>query len=459
LSILRRRKQPPQEKKPRVPSRLTEATRVFFRDRPWWETAILIVGAVAILTFLSVSFLGVTAKPRHVTVSADLGGVDSPVFLAAVARLVGASVEYGGRATVLDNGDAFLPALLEAIRGARTSVNFTVFMWEDGRMSAQVLDALIERQRHGVQVRILLDGWTSMGGSDDRFDALSQAGGRVATFRTPKFGSWMRVHRRNHRRAIVIDGEVGFTGGMAVDDKWLGNAQDPEHWRDVMFKLTGPMAASLQAAFADIWAGTTGEILGGPGIYRPAAPPSDAAPPFIHLVHSPADDTQSLAYFYLSALFAARERVDIATPYFIPDTPMLETLIARAKSGIRIRMLLPSAETDNPWGRWSGQNHYQVLMDAGVEIYEFQPTFMHGKFVVVDGRWSIIGSANLNSRSRQLDEENVFGILDRGLGAALERSFAADLQRAQRIDRDQWRRRNPLSRLLQLISRILDQQS
>jgi cardiolipin synthase len=442
----------------RRPSRLVVATRVLFRGRPWWETTILLVGLVASLTFVGVAFFGVDAKPEVVTVSDDIGAVGSPEFLAAVSRLVGAPVEAGGEVTILNNGDEFMPALLDAIRRASTSINVSVFMWQDGTLSARVLEALVERQRAGVAVRILLDGLASLGATDPQFEELAEAGGRVASFRMPRLGSWMRIHRRNHRRAIVLDGKVGFTGGMGMNDKWLGRAQDPDHWRDMMFQLTGPMAASLQAAFADVWAGTTGEILAGPAMYPSVAPAGDT-PKFIHLASSPADDDHSMAYFLLTALFAARDRVVIATPYFIPDIPMRRTLVDRARAGIKITMLLPGDHIDNPQVRLSGQNHYQSLMDAGVEIWEYQPTFLHSKVMVVDGRWSIIGSPNLNTRSRQLDEENAYGILDESLGAALEAVLAADRAKARRIDPEQWRRRSPFTRLLQLLSRITDNQS
>jgi cardiolipin synthase len=444
-------------KRPARRSRLLDAVRAFFADRPWWETTVLIVGAITVVTVIGVMVFGVSAKPRVVTLSDDLGAVDSPVFLASVSRLVGAPIEHGGTVTPLNNGDEFFPALLARLRAARSSINFSVFMWQDGEVSARVLEALVDRQQHGVQVRVLLDGLASIGASDPRFDDLEEAGGRVATFRTPKLGSWTRLHRRNHRRAIVIDGVVGFTGGMAVKDKWLGHAQDGDHWRDLMFEVTGPMAASLQSAFADVWAGTTGELLAGERMYP--AIPSSSAPPFIHLVNSPADDDQSMAYFYLTAVLAARQRVEIATPYFIPDPPMMRALEERARAGVRVRLLLPGPETDNPWGRFSTRRHYQALMDAGVEIYEFQPTFLHSKFLVTDGLWSIVGSPNLNSRSRQLDEENAFGILDRALARRLEEIFSADLGRSKRIQPDEWRRRNPFGRLLEWLAKITDQQS
>jgi cardiolipin synthase len=229
-----------------------------------------------------------------------------------------------------------------------------------------------------------------------------------------------------------------------------------------MFKLTGPLASSLQGAFVDAWAGASGEILVGPDTY--AAGPSVTAPPagvdlFIHNVNSPADDDHSMAYFFLLSVLAARERVYLATPYFIPDDPFEQALKDRSRAGVDVRLLLPGPHIDNHSVRYSGQSHYDALLEAGVRIYEYAPSFMHAKYGVVDGRWSMIGSPNLNSRSRGLDEENVFGILSAEFGAQLDELFLKDLQHAERIELDEWRRRGPLARLLQLASRVLDQQS
>jgi cardiolipin synthase len=446
-----------QRKPARVPSRAVEAVRVFFHGRPWWEKTILIIGLVTIVTFVAFSFLGVNAKPRTIVISGELGPVESPVFRTTVARLVGTSVEQGGDVTIYNNGDEFLPALLEAIRSARATVNFSVFMWQDGTFSVRVLEALLERQRHGVEVRVLLDALAAMGASDKRFDELKEAGGQLAVFRQVGLGTWMRLHRRNHRRAIVIDGKVGFTGGMAVNDKWLGHAQDPKHWRDMMFKVTGAMASSLQAAFADAWVSSSGEIIAGPGMY-PMMPPA-AGPPFIHLVQSPADDKQSMAYFFLAPVRAARHRIVLVTPYFLPDAPMRHALAQQARAGVDVRLLLPGPHTDNFWVRFSGQTRYDELLDAGVKIFEYQPTFVHAKYFVVDGQWSIFGSPNLDFRSRDLDEENAFAVLDPVLGQQLEAIFARDVQQAVPINLQEWRQRNPLLRLFQYLSRVLDNQS
>ena len=311
-----------------------------------------------------------------------------------------------------------------------------------------------------MQVRILLDGLGSLKVPDEDFEALIAAGGRVQKFRTPKLGKLTRFHRRNHRRAIVIDGTVGFTGGMAVSDVWLGHAQDQDHWRDMMFKVTGPIARSLQGAFVDLWVSSSGELLIDPKYYPvPALADVAGVQRFVHLDSSPADDDQSMAYFYLLPIFSARASIYLASPYFIPDNYLLDALVEKARAGVDVRLMLPSKNTDNWITRASAQDRYHELLDAGVKVYEYEPTFLHAKYGVIDGKWSIIGSPNLNFRSRELDEENGIGIFDEALAAKLKETFANDLQKTKQIDLEEWRQRNPLQKLFETVSRVLDQQS
>jgi cardiolipin synthase len=438
----------------------TNGVREFVSNHPWWQTTVFVIGMVALITAVSVLFLGAGVAPAAVSTNQPVAPVDSAGFATALSHLVNAPIEQGGTIEVLNNGDGFLPVLLRDIQNATTTINFLVYMWEDGAFSDQVLDVLLRRQREGVAVRVLLDGLGARRAPDERFEELEKAGGRVERFRTPKFGTWTRFHRRNHRRSIVIDGRTGFTGGMAIFDKWLGNAEAPGHWRDMMFRVTGPLARSLQAAFVDSWASSSGEILVGPGIYPPGA---KAAPggvaTFIHHVNSPADDDLSMAYFLLLPILAARERVYLVTPYFIPDESLKDALRKKAAAGVDVRLLLPGEHIDNQSARLSGQNHYDELMQSGVKIYEYKPTFIHSKFVVVDGLWSVIGSPNLNSRSRQLDEENAFGILDATLAKQLEEIFLADVKKSDEITLETWRERNVFLRIVQLFARVLDQQS
>jgi cardiolipin synthase A/B len=433
--------------------------RQFVRTHPWWQTVLLVTGFVALLSVFGALFIGFGRTPRVVETSAPVPSVDSPHFLAALGRLVNSPVDEGGTIEILNNGDEFLPALLESLRQARETINVLVYIWESGAFSDQVLDALMERQQAGVPVRVLLDGFGARKGPREGFRRLEDAGARIERFRTPRFGEWTRFHRRNHRRAIVIDGQVGFTGGMAIGDEWLGDARNPDEWRDMMFRVTGPLAKSLQAAFVHSWAVSSGEILIGPEVYPPEPRPDRGVERFIHHVHSPADDDQSMAYFYLLSVLAARERLYIAMPYFTPDPPLGDALRQVAGAGVDVRLLLPGPHVVPAFTRWNSQNHYDSLLEAGVRIFEYEPTFMHSKFVVVDGRWSVIGSPNLNVRSRQLDEENAFGILDADLGRRLEAEFLRDLQRSQEIHLHEWRRRSPWLRLVQTASRALDRQS
>jgi cardiolipin synthase A/B len=305
----------------------------------------------------------------------------------------------------------------------------------------------------------LLDDFGSKVLSFGTFSDLKRAGGRVERFRTVQFGKLTRLHRRDHRRSIVIDGEVGFTGGMAVADTWLGHAEDPEHWRDLMFRVTGPLARSLQAAFVSSWTGSSGEILAGPDIYPDAGQPAAGVERFIHLVNSPAADVYSMAEFFILPILAARESIFIVTPYFIPDRHLQSVLIEKAKQGVEVRLLLPGKHIDNRLVWRSAQANYKELLKAGVKIYEYAPTFIHSKFMVVDRKWSVIGSPNLNYRSRQLDEENAVGILDRGLADKLVDVFHTDVEHANEIKLDEWQRRSVFLKALQRLSQILDKQS
>ena len=430
------------------------------RRYKWWQLTLFVIGVIAAVSVVSALFFAVGNEPARIYTDTDSPPVDSAEFATALAAIVGAPVEDGGSITMLNNGDEFVPALLGAIGNARRTINFAVYIWSEGELSNEVLAALEKKQREGVSVRVLLDGLGSLKVPDKDFEALVAAGAKVQKFRTPKFRKLTRFHRRNHRRAIVIDGEVGFTGGMAVSDVWLGHAQNEEHWRDIMFKVTGPMARSLQTAFVDLWVSSSGELLIDPRNYPIAAPAVAAGVErFVHLASSPIDDDQSMAYFYLLPIFAARERVYFAAPDYVPDAQLQNALVEKARAGVDVRLLLPGRHTDNWIVRASAQARYEELLEAGVKVYEYQPTFMHAKYGIVDGKWSIIGSPNLNWRSRQLDEENALGIYDPAFGAKLTSTFLSDLKRAEPVALEGWRQRNQMQKLFETLAQILDQQS
>lgn len=387
--------------------------------------------------------------------------VASPDFLLAVSGTLNAPLRSGGRAELLVNGDEFVPALLEAIDGAERSVHFTAYVWEPGRMSDLLLAALERAAARGVTVRLLLDGHGARNLGAEATEGLERAGGRVAVFRPMRPGWLTRVHKRSHRRAIVIDGETGFTGGAAVADTWLGNAQDAEHWRDDLVRVSGAMARSLQAAFTELWVQTTGEVPVGDAVY-PRSPESDpGAEPVTHhlsVVSSPSSEHTPLRSLFWLSFAAAEQRIWIASPYVVPAPSVRAVLCERAREGVDVRILTAGDRSDMRVVSWAARNHYEEFLDAGVRIYEYQPTLMHSKTLVVDGAWSVVGSANLDIRSAELNEENVLAIQDASFARQLERVFEADLARAVEIEPGQWERRSALALAPELFGSLFRQQ-
>jgi cardiolipin synthase A/B len=425
---------------------------------PWWMETLAAVGAAALIGGILSLFFAVGRRPGKLWAT-EAPPVDSPEFLASVSGAADAPLRTGGTVQLLNNGVQIFPALLEAIRGARRSVNLSCYIWEPGQAAEQVLAALLERAKAGVEVRILVDG---MGGLEaPSMDALEAAGGKVVTFRPPRFGKLTRFHKRNHRRAIVMDGLVGFTGGAAVADKWAGDADTEEHWRDTMVRVTGPLALTLQSAFVEAWAFASGEILEGDRFFPPQGDArATGTEGLIHtgLASTPASDTHPLRVFMVQSFLSARKKLYITTPYFVPDRQTREVVAERARSGVDVRILLPNEHTDATLIRLTSHYYYEELLAAGVKIYEYQPTMMHTKAIVVDGKWSVVGSANMDVRSIELNLENVLGILDESFARTMEATFHEDLKRAREVRLDEWRRRGSWERLKERLASLLAEQ-
>jgi cardiolipin synthase A/B len=424
---------------------------------PWWVTVLAIAGTLSIAAGLVTLFSPLGRRPSALRVT-DVPPVDSPDFLLSIAGAAGAPIELGGTAQLLNNGVEFFPAILEAIRGARHTIDFAVYIWEPGQVSDQMFAALTERARAGVQVRLLLDGMGGLKAPEEGIAALRAAGGQVEPFRPPRFGKFTRFHRRNHRRTIVIDGAIAFTGGAAVGDKWLGNADSEERWRDTMTRLTGPPAAAVQGAFVSLWAPVAGELLSGEWFFPPLPDTPGSAMKSVGVASSPSPDDHPLRLFLVQTFLSARHRLYIATPYFVPDEILRQAVGDRARAGVDVRILLPDEHTDAKPIRRTSHHYYAELMAAGVRIYEYQPTMLHSKAVVVDGKWAVVGSANMDIRSHELNEENVVGILDPGFAAQVEEAFAGDLRQSTEIDRQRWASRGVWDRFLERASALFAEQ-
>jgi cardiolipin synthase len=331
-------------------------------------------------------------------------------------------------------------------------------------VSDAFFDALIDRARAGREVRVLVDGFGGHGAPGDRIEELRAAGGHWSRFHVPRLGTLTRMHKRTHRRAIVIDGMIGFTGGAAVMDKWLGNAEGPDNWRDCMVEVRGRMALSLQSAFTQLWTQTTGELLSGESFYPLNAhdPEQDGEGEVIrrhvNVISSPSSVAHPMRHVFWLSIQCARERVYITNPYMVPDDILLSVLKDRAKAGVDVRILLPNKHNDVPLIRWASLSYYEELLTAGVRIFEYQPTMIHQKLLVTDGKWSLVGSVNMDVRSKELNQENAIGILDEGFGADVESTFHRDLERAVEIDLERWRRRPAIYRVPERFFRLFEEQ-
>jgi cardiolipin synthase len=423
-------------------------------DLPWWAWVLLATGLVSLVSVIGALFLPDWPEPDyHKGFGLDTGAED---FVQAAAAFLNLPVLRGGQATLLENGDAFYPAMLDAIRGASESVNFEVYIFVPDEVGRQFLDAFKERARAGVEVRLLVDGFGSFRLTRQDRVELSQSGENVQRFRPLALRNLVRIYRRTHRRAIVVDGRVAFTGGAAVSKKWIGNVRNAHEWRDSMTRVTGPLVSGIQSAFATNWVYCTGEVIAGPRFYPRFESAEGACG--VSVVSSPSDAHQPIRLLFWLSFINARRRLWISNSYFIPDRRLRQAVVERARSGVDVRILVPGNHTDAVPVQLAGRSYYQELLEAGVRVFEYQPAMMHAKTVVVDDGWSIVGSANLDERSMELNEENVLAISDQGFAQAVARGVECDFTRSREVQLEEWRRRSVLQRGLETIAKALIEQ-
>jgi cardiolipin synthase len=373
-------------------------------------------------------------------------------FFPTLEAYTGSPILGGNRVELLLNGEAIFPAQVEAIRAARRSITFATYWFEDGPVARDLVDAFVERCRAGVRTHLLLDSFGSLGMPGEYGEMLRSAGCHLVFFRpiNPlKAEAIGRANNRNHRRILVTDGTVGFTGGSGVSRKWMGDGRTEGHWRDTDVRIEGPAVQYLQGAFVENWLEATGEVLGGED-YFPRLTPRDGV--FAQVVRSsPAGGGVSMYTTFLLAMSSARKSILITNPYFLPDRTMLETLLDAVERGVQVRVLVPGA-IDHNLVRHASRRHYGKLFEAGVEIHEYRAALLHAKTLVIDGVWATVGSTNLDNRSFALNDELNVIIYDRNIARRLEAIFEADVAHAERLEYRKWRARGLFDRLLELMS-------
>ncbi|MBM3774553.1 MAG: cardiolipin synthase B [Acidobacteria bacterium] len=384
--------------------------------------------------------------------------LDSPEFVQAIEILADARVYKGNRVEVLDDGPVFYEAELEAIRQARRSVNLEAYIFQKGEVTRRFLAALTERARAGVKVNLVLDSVGSFASWNSYFRDLRAAGGRLAWYHDFRWHSWPRYNNRTHRELIVIDGSIGFIGGAGFADNWLKGRRQRPRWRDTMFGVEGPAVAGMQATFAENWLEASGEILFGKEYFPLCEPRGETAAMIVNSSPSAGASTRARMLFQ-TLLASAQREILITTPYFLPDSSARAEMVRAVRErGVDLRVIAPGRHNDHLLTRRSSRRLYGELLRGGVRIYEYRPSMIHTKSMVVDGLWSVVGSTNFDHRSFGLNDEVNLAADDAALAGRLKEDFERDLARCREITLRQWIRRSLWERLHEWLGWTLERQ-
>ena len=400
---------------------------------------IAIAAALATLVCVLIAVNFMTGEKRIEHRLARMDSIDSPQFSVELSTLLGPPLIGGNSVTALYDGDQIFPPMLAAIRGARETINFESYIYWSGDIGRQFADALSERARAGVQVHVLLD-WVGSAKMDAALiDELKRAGVQVYRFHPPSWYDLGRLNNRTHRKLLIVDGTIGFTGGVGIAPSWTGHSQDPDHWRDSHFEVRGPVVGQMQAVFLDNWIKVSGEVLHGAAYFPLIAPIGDVRAQMFS--SSPTGGSESMELMYLMAITAASKTIDLSAAYFVPDSLTRKALLAAMKRGVRLRVIVPGRHIDSETVRLASKGGWGDLLAAGATIAEFEPTMFHCKVMIVDGLMVSVGSTNFDNRSMRLNDEATLNVMDAGFAAAQEVKFEADLARSVPMSLAEWQRR------------------
>jgi cardiolipin synthase len=372
-------------------------------------------------------------------------GVRDQDFLQTMHALTGSAISDGNRIEVLKNGVRIFPSMLAAIRNARRTINVEFYIYWDGEIGRMFAEALAERARAGVRVNVILDAVGSGPMSHDLIDFMHRNGIRMEWYHPLRWYTISRVNHRTHRKLLVCDGEVGFCGGVGIADEWQGDADSRNHWRDTVVRLEGPAVAQMQFAFADNWIKSRGELLTGLEYFPHLSWHGTSLAQVVK--SSPSEGSSAAKLLYIVSIVSAKKAIYINSAYFVPDSDTIRALEGAVRRGVDVRVIVPGEYTDVPVVRQAGRLYYSHLLRRGIRIFEYQPTMMHAKTMVVDGIWTTIGSSNFDDRSFRLNDEVNVNIYDETIAAQMEQMFFEDLARSEEITRRTWIKRSWLDRI------------
>jgi len=416
----------------------------------------VVVGVTAALLTLAVTLLVMNWSGGERKIEQQLPRLyesDDAEFKRSLSALLGPALVDGNAVQTLLNGDAIFSAMLKAIRSAERTITFETYIYWSGQIGREFVDALSERARAGVKVHVLLDWVGSLKMDDALLAEMKAAGIEVQRFHEPHWSRWGKMNNRTHRKLLVVDGKEGFTGGVGIADHWRGNARGKEEWRDTHFRVLGPVVAQMQSVFLDNWMRATGQVLHGEAYFPALSRQGNSVAQMFS--SSPSGGSESMHLMYLLAITSARKTIDLVNSYFVPDELTIKTLIDAAKRGVRVRVLVPSGHIDSETVRRASRGTWGPMLEAGIQIAEYQPTMLHVKGLVVDGMFSSVGSTNFDNRSFRLNDEANLNVLSTEFGSIQQKVFDDDWSKGRRIDHATWLQRPWTERALERLALLL----
>ncbi len=377
-------------------------------------------------------------------------------FLQTMHALTGAPLSEGNQVTILKNGVQIFPSMLSAIRSAKKTINLEFYIYWDGSVGRDFAEALAERARAGVQIKVILDAVGSAPMSQSLIDFLARNGVDLEWYHPLRWYTLSRLNHRTHRKVLVVDGEVGFTGGVGIADSWLGDADSKDHWRETVARVEGPVVTQMQFAFMDNWVKSRGELLTGLDYFPATAQRGNHLTQVIK--SSPSEGSSTAKLLYIISIVSAIRSIYISSAYFVPDSDTIRALEGAVRRGVDVRVIVPGEHSDVPIVRQASRLHYEGLLRRGIKIFEYQPTMMHAKTMVVDGIWTTVGSSNFDDRSFRLNDEVNVNVYDEPIAAQMEAMFFDDLAKSVEITSRKWLRRPVFDRLKESIAGMLKRQ-
>ena len=416
------------------------------KTKMWWITVITLV----IVVFLAGPILLLEAGEKRIRYELPHRfAVEHPQFLRIMGQLLGPGILPGNRVTALQNGDQIFPAMLAAIRDARESITFETYIYWSGDIGRKFSEALCERAQAGVKIHVMLD-WVGCGKLETKYlDEMKAAGVEVEFYHPLRWYNLGRMNNRTHRKLLVVDGRIGFTGGVGIADQWDGNADSNDHWRDSHYQIEGPAVAQMQSAFIDNWIKTRSEVLLGSN-YFPELNPVGSSPAQV-FKSSRDEGSESVRLMYLLSIASATRTIRLQAAYFVPDELAIETLVAARKRGVKIEIIVPGPGMDARIVQRASRSLWGKLLDAGVEIYEYQPTMYHCKVLIVDEVWVSVGSTNFDDRSFRLNDEANLNIYDAAFAMEQVKVFEEDKAQSRLMTRAEFKNRSWCGKILDKI--------